>query len=487
MADLTSPSTHLENIFPANTFAHDFWTGFGLTPTGNGTHLLPAGVIALQASQQEAHGPLIDMLKTMGVVAAVANWSGDRRQALYRLADDALLPMLRRHVPTGTELIVEGEPIALPTDWKVEDGRARSFHDLTTITANDIRHMDLKHADPLVTSNPLLVFSLRGQSEKFQQMAVEARPLLGEVCLRGQVTFWYAAPGTGKTLITLSLLTDAVRQGRIVPDNIFYINADDNGAGFATKLQLLDDLGAHTIVPGIRNFQSGELIALLHKMADKDEAKGALIIIDTVKKFTQIMDKKESSVFAQACRQVAMRGGTVLGLAHTTKSSNADGTPRYAGTTDLVDDADAAYTIRSLDKQASEKIVEFRCFKSRGDSAESAAYAYTAEKGLAYEELLSSVRPVDPEQLEDFRRVEVQRTDAELIDAVAACIAEGINTKMLLAKEVASRTGISARSAGRLLERYSGNDPIHHRWRFERGERGAQTFEMLTMPSGGVA
>lgn len=386
--------------------------------------------------------------------------------------------MLRSHLPDGTKLVLPGESIELDA-IEEKDNQARSVSELSVISAKDIRQLDFKDADPAVEHNPLLAFSLRGQSEKYRRLAVDAKPLLGDVCLRGQVTLWYAAPGTGKTLVTLSLVADAVRQGRIVADNVFYINADDNGAGFATKLKLLDDLGAHTLAPGIRNFQTGELIPLLHSMAEKDEARGVLIIIDTVKKFTQIMDKKESSAFAQACRQVAMRGGTVLGLAHTTKSNNADGSPRYAGTTDLVDDSDAAYTISLLSKQADEKVVEFRRFKARGDCAETAAYAYASEQGLHYDELLASVRPVDPNQLDDFRRVETERSDAELIEAVAACITAGINSKMLLAKEVASRTGCSARSAARLMERYTGEDPAQHRWRFRTAERGSHIFELL--------
>jgi RecA-family ATPase len=269
----------------------------------------------------------------------------------------------------------EGEAIDLPRDWKHESGRARTVSELSELTAADIASIGKPEPDPVVTSNPLLPFSLRGQSEKFKRLAIEARPLLGEVCLRGQVTIWYAAPGTGKTLVALSLLIEAVRGNRIAAGNVFYVNADDNGQGFAGKLQIMDDLGGNTLAPGFKEFRAPELIGLLHAMADRNEARGVLVIIDTVKKFASLMDKRESSEFAQACRRVAMMGGSVLGLAHTTKNSNSDGTPRYAGTSDLVDDADAAYTLRLLQAggDVNQKVVEFRCFKSRGPCAETAA------------------------------------------------------------------------------------------------------------------
>ena len=85
--------------------------------------------------------------------------------------------------------------------------------------------------------------------------------------------------------------------------------------------------------------------------------------------------------------------------------------------------------------------------------------------------------------MDQFQLVEAQRPDAEVIEAVAACIREGVNTKMLLMKEVASRAGISGRAAGRMIERYSGDDPQRHRWRFVRGERGAQLYELLPIPA----
>lgn len=122
---------------------------------------------------------------------------------------------------------------------------------------------------------------------------------------------------------------------------------------------------------------------------------------------------------------------------------------------------------------------EFRCIKARGDNAERAAYAYAGEAGVDYADLLTSVRQVDPEQVDDLKRIEEQRSDADLIAVVADCIGAGMNTKMVLAKEVASRASVSAREAGRLLDRYAGNDPTQHRWRYARGERGAHVFELL--------
>ncbi|WP_174273707.1 AAA family ATPase [Sphingomonas bacterium] len=462
---------------------------FGLIPTGEGEYLLPPSVIMLQANGEHTHAALIEMLKTMGVPSHFALVKGDRRLALYRLDNPALISPLRRAVPDGVDLISEGEKVDL-SGVDLSEGLAKNVAELSVLAAAHVNQLTTSAPEPAASSNALVPFSLRGQADKFKRLAIEAKPLLGDVCLKGQVTIWYAGPGIGKTLLALSLVVDAVREGRIAAGNVFFVNADDNGSGFATKLQIMDDLGAHTLSPGFRNLRNSVLIALLHKLADDDDARGVLVIVDTIKKFGSLMDKKESSAIAQAFRQVAMRGGSVLGLAHTTKNANADGTARYAGTSDLVDDADAVYTISKLSTstEEKEKVVEFRRVKARGDSAERAAYAYAGETGVPYDELLASVRLIDPQQIDEFKRVEEQRSDADLITVASACITEGINTKMILAKEIASRTGISGREGGRLIDRYTGDDPLQHRWQFKRGGRGAFIYELLPLlPPGDLA
>ncbi|WP_162238759.1 AAA family ATPase [Brevundimonas sp. Leaf363] len=99
--------------------------------------------------------------------------------------------------------------------------------------------------------NPLLPFSLLGRAEELEAKAADTKPLLGDFIMSGQATMIYAAPNTGKTLIVLNLLLDAIEQGRIDPDRVFYVNADDTSKGVAAKARLLKDVGAHMVVPGL--------------------------------------------------------------------------------------------------------------------------------------------------------------------------------------------------------------------------------------------
>ena len=54
--------------------------------------------------------------------------------------------------------------------------------------------------------------------------------------------------------------------------------------------------------------------------------------------------------------------------------------------------------------------------------------------------------------------------DAELIGVAITCIGEGIISKMLLARAISERSGVSRGTALNLLERYTGDDPVLHRW-----------------------
>jgi hypothetical protein len=332
-----------------------------------------------------------------------------------------------------------------------------------------------------VRVSPLARFSLIGQAAKFEALAQAATPLLGEVCLRGEATVWYAKHNTGKTLLFLHMASEAIEQGHMAASDLFFINADDSSSGIAVKLNLLDELGAHTLVPGQGGFKAENLEKLLLQAVKDDTARGTLVVIDTLKKFVDLMSKRQASEFANVCRQFVAAGGSLLGLAHVNKRRSDDGKAIHAGTTDILDDFDAGYIIDELplSGQPGERFVEFTRLKGRGGGISTAAYAYAAEDHVSYAEGLASVRLVDQDDLAGIKRVEAQRSDAELIAAVVACIIEGTSGKMALRNAVAEKAEISRRAAAKVIERYTGEDPEHHRWHYVRKARGAMTYELL--------
>jgi hypothetical protein len=72
--------------------------------------------------------------------------------------------------------------------------------------------------------------------------------------------------------------------------------------------------------------------------------------------------------------------------------------------------------------------------------------------------------------------------DAGVIEAVSSCLRDGIVSKMQLADAAAARSGASRRSVLRVIERYTGDDPISHRWSYRVQKHGAKVFQLLTSP-----
>lgn len=337
--------------------------------------------------------------------------------------------------------------------------------------------------------NPLRKFSLAGSLDELERQAREQTPLLGDLCLRGQATVWYAKPNVGKTLITLHLLRASIEQSKIEGPQVYYVNADDSSAGVLEKLKILLPFGVHVLAPGFNDLQAKDLPRTLQSMIADDTVGGTFLILDTLKKFVPLMDKRESSAFADIARQFVMKGGSILGLAHTNKRLGTDGKPIFAGTSDILDDFDGGFTIVELAQQSNrtERIVQFDCIKSRGNLAQQVAYAYSLENGLSYPDLLDSVRLVDAEGVAQIIQEADQAADSEVIAAIEKCIHEGMAGKMEIARAVTERCRVGRQSACRIIEKYTGNDPAIHLWTVRVGNRGKQDFVLLSDAPNGCA
>jgi len=461
-----------------------FWSDRGFEPQaddgGNLIGTIPAGVIAISGDAM-VKGALIGIVKHLGPPCFTV--VGNTFSYFFRVVagfpgTDAIA------VPPGVVIAGEGAEMRLPSgeDFKPDSFRAASASDLPLLGRDHPwYHLKQPAVAPEIQHTPLSELSLRGRAAEFEESVTAPTPLLGGICLAGQSTLLYAPPNGGKTATVLRLVMDAVEAKRIAPGNVYYINADDNSAGFATKLRLMDDIGVHTLCPGFNGFKAEDLGPKLSEMGRKGTAAGTLTIIDTSKKFADLMSKKEASKFAQACRLYVMGGGAIVALAHTNKNPSASGKLTYAGTTDLLEDFDAAYLGTPLQGGVTgkDKVLKFEALKRRGPSVGEVAYAFPGTPCDSYEQLLASIREVDPEQLEDFERQEAELVDSEVIAHVEWCVINGFVKKMELAKAVAERASVSKRAALKVIEGYTGDDPKVHRWCYRVRDRGAKVFELL--------
>jgi hypothetical protein len=324
-------------------------------------------------------------------------------------------------------------------------------------------------------------YSMVGMSAEIESQLQDQIFVLEDLALFGQYTIWSAKPNVGKTLILLSQLIDKLRQGDIEGSKVFYFDLDDNLRGFFEKLKIAEEFKFRIIGEGHRGFKVENFKRDIEKLCKADQAQGVVLIFDTMKMFADLMDKRSITNWNKMIRKFGAKGGTAIGLVHTNKKRGADGKLIHAGTSDVIDDVDCAYIIDEVrvDHDAKIKIVEFENIKDRGDVVKKATFQYSIEDGIGYAELLASVKRVGPEFAEQARQTQDIENDAPVIEAIEACIAEDIVTKMALRDEVNKRTGISKTKVVVILDKYTGTDPERYRWKVTTKAHNQKVHELL--------
>lgn len=330
-------------------------------------------------------------------------------------------------------------------------------------------------------------FSITGQSTELKRKMLSDVFIMDRIAILGQWTAIYAAPGTGKTLLTLWMLRDQISKGLIQGNQVFYVNADDNYKGMTEKLEIAEEFGLQVFVPNFNGFGVDQMLPFMKSLAKSGQAHGIIFVLDTLKKFTNLMDKQTSSEFGNTAREFISAGGSLIVLAHTNKHKDVEGKGIYSGTSDIVDDADCVFIINKLgesDEFAGKKTtVEFSNIKSRGDVASMLGFTYSTG-GQSYSDLLDSVIRIDEKTLKGSKQqIDAEKqlaSDTGIIEAACLAIKVGINTKDALIKEIKRTTSESTASARRIVEARTGNDYGQgHRWAVETGGHNAKIFSVL--------
>jgi len=136
-------------------------------------------------------------------------------------------------------------------------------------------------------------FSLNGQSQDMKKRMLADRYVLDRIAILGQATTIYAKPNTGKTLLVIWMIIESIKAGRITGENVFYINADDDYKGLVYKVGLAEKYGFQMLAPSHNGFDSASLQGYMQQLISNGTARNTVMILDTLKKFTDLMDKKK--------------------------------------------------------------------------------------------------------------------------------------------------------------------------------------------------
>lgn len=335
-------------------------------------------------------------------------------------------------------------------------------------------------------TTPLHRYTLLGRGNKLASDAVAKTPLLGDVCLRGDVTLWGAPPNSGKTLFAIGLLADAVMNKAIDAGHAFYLNMDDSMTGVAEKVTILQDYGVHVLAEGYRDFTASKVPTLLETMIAEQTARDSFVIVDTLKKVVDPMDKRKAVEFMNLARRFALAGGSLLLLAHTNKQRGGDGKLILAGVADLKDDCDTAYLLDRRVEKDIQQIV-FENVKHRGSGASRSVYTCSSDPDIGYVDRLLSVRfaGVDPEH--DETPPDASVDDAGIVQAIEMTIRHGTVKKMAVIDVVRRATKASRRTVKDVLERHTGPGSATHLWDYTVQAAGANVYELHNRDDGSPA
>lgn len=327
-------------------------------------------------------------------------------------------------------------------------------------------------------------FSLVGKSKEMRSKMLADKYVMDRLAILGQATVIYAKPNTGKTLLTMFKVIEGIKSGGIKGEDVFYVNADDSFKGLVSKLELAEQYGFHMLAPGHNRFESKQFLAYLETLIAQETASGKVIILDTLKKFTDPMDKKQTSQFMTVARQFVSHGGTLIMLAHTNKNRDADGKVVFGGTSDIVDDVDCAFTLDEVETNDTTKRVLFENIKNRGDVARELAYEYSIAEGQHYHQLIGSIVELDKTDVEAAvaakELADKLARNSEAIDAIIDAIEAGHTQKTDLIKYAIDNSGISRRKIIKTLADHTGTFFAKgHRWNETKCDKNARTFYVV--------
>ena len=285
---------------------------------------------------------------------------------------------------------------------------------------------------------------------------------------------------TGKTLLVLWMLIQSIIAERIKGENVIYINADDTYAGFIQKLELAEKYGFHMLMPNQNNFEPQALQGYLRQMIDDDTARNSIVVLDTLKKFTDLMDKKAGSGFMGRVREFISAGGTVISLAHTNKNKNGEGKSVFCGTSDVVDDCDCVFILDTVSTTDSLKVVLFENIKNRGNVAKELAVSYSVAQGVTYQQRFDSVKiGSETEALKAKVEIAVNAElnhDKKAIQAITKALEaeQGSCTKTELLKLAQMLSDVSRRFLQKTLEKYTGS-----LWSESTGDKNTHSYQLI--------
>lgn len=327
--------------------------------------------------------------------------------------------------------------------------------------------------------------------KRMRKRAKEAVFIMPSIALAGQYTIINAQYNTGKTLLSLWLLSQR-DEAKTSDYEIIYVNADDTFEGSIDKSEMLETIGVHSLIPSEQEFNEEKLYWLMQSAIENGEANNIVILLDTLKKWTDPNDKKGAREFNLLVRKFVQAGGTFIALAHTNKNKGSDGKSIAEGVGDWASDCDCNYIVDSIESAPEQrKAVVFKVEKLRGPNAMEVTYTYDNTEGKSWRDRFRSVEQLGKGEAQSLR----SDIEADAKHEADMEIIRYLENRIYNATEPLSRSALcqkdldegkpSRHERERVLFAYSDSNSRgdHQHWKMRSGKTNGYVFSVLDKDS----
>ncbi len=182
--------------------------------------------------------------------------------------------------------------------------------------------------------------------------------------VKGHITNIVAEANAGKTTIMIQAAKDMASSGY----EVIYVNVDASASDLKYYHKHSVKNNYKLISPDLSNKSTQEIMNMLSLKAKSEERfEGIVLILDTLKKFVDLMSKGGSREFFRVMRSLTAKGMTVVCLGHCNKHK-VDGKLKYEGTGEVRNDVDELIYLYPEKQQDGSITVSTEIDKRRSDA-----------------------------------------------------------------------------------------------------------------------
>ena len=292
--------------------------------------------------------------------------------------------------------------------------------------------------------------------------------LYENLLIRGHLIAIPAPPNAGKTTIMLHIAAQLAGKGL----QVFYLNADVSGGDAKPMWHRAEEAGFALLLPDIANGTMGDFMSVLKQFAQGNEDLSSLVIIvDTLKKMTDVINKRESKAVYGTLRALTAKGGTVVLLSHTNKHKGLDGEYIFEGTGDLRADVDEMIYLEPVKNPDGSLLVSTRPDKVRG-KFESITFSISADRSVSQEG-----HYVDTQRIQ--QEAERLEKDEELIVTIKRLLRDEPKNQSQIVEHCQKTTSYGKPTIRAVLKRYSEKGFAQTpKWVTRQGEQNAIVYAL---------